>query len=1070
MRRFLVITSLVLAASLPLFAASILFDASHHEMAGNADWVVDADAWNLSMTAYSTPTCKTTSEANPQRYPTPAQSGITPTTAETYWTGAISSWGIELAKAGHAIETLPNGGLITYGDNTNPQDLSHYQLFIVVEPQTPFTSAEKSAILAFVNAGGGLFMVGDHETSDRDCDGWESPKIWNDLMGATSTTSTGIFGIWMRELGSQSSGTEDWFDDGTDNNVSTDPADPIIHGPFGDGSGGLGLFGATSMDIDTTKATAHVWRTGQTHDNLRVTFATATYGMGRVAAIGDSSPADDGTGDPGDTLYGGWDKAVGGVNNREIHLNACAWLLNPPADTTPPQILSGPAATHSDCSAVISWTTDEPATSSVDYGLTASYGSGASAAGYADSHEVILLGLSPSTTYHYRASSTDAAGNGPTLSTDATFTTSAAAPPVITSGPSAGNIAGASAAISWSTDEAATSQVEYGLTTSYGENASVAGYATAHSVTLSGLSPETSYHYRVLSADGCGNGPSASADAVFTTGAASLDISGWVLKQHNSELSYTFPQGTTIPSGGYAVVARDSGRAQFESFFPAMPAATVFLNSNATGSCTNGCFPQINGGESFELWNAASTQVDGTTITITTGNAYQRTSPGAAAPNASSWNTVAMANANPGGGAGAMTGAGVVINEMSDASDYTKEFIELYYDAGSAPADTIAPAPISDLTALPLSDTSIKLAWTATGDDGGTGTAAAYDIRMSASRITDESSFASAAPLSSPPTPSIAGTPQQFTVTGLAADTPYYFAMKVRDEVPNWSGLSNYASAVTAPSGGGGPAPVSHLVISQIQVAGDGAAASDDEFVELYNPTASAVPIAGWSLQYKSATGTTFAKLNIPAGSIQSHGYYLVARSAYNGSPAYDLLNGVFLMAGAGGNLYLVNNQTLLTSCASSSIVDKAAYGTGNCPETAAASAPAANNSILRKPGGAQGSGTDSDDNSVDFLGLAPSVPHNSSSTPATPPAGSVLGHVGPTLYLTAGASESELSWANAANATSYNVYRGTAPDFMTAGPVPWKSTAANSSADASAPAAVYYYVVRCTDGLTEND
>ncbi len=149
-----------MAVAAPLFAANILFDASHHEMAGNADWVVDADAWNLPLTAYSTPACKTTNEPNPRRYPAPAQSGITSTTPETFWAGGISSWGIDSAKAGHTIETLPNGGRITYGDNTNVQDLSNYQLFIVVEPQTPLTSAEKSAILAFVNAGGGLFMAG----------------------------------------------------------------------------------------------------------------------------------------------------------------------------------------------------------------------------------------------------------------------------------------------------------------------------------------------------------------------------------------------------------------------------------------------------------------------------------------------------------------------------------------------------------------------------------------------------------------------------------------------------------------------------------------------------------------------------------------------------------------------------------------------------------------------------------------------------------------------------------------------------------------------------------------------
>jgi len=271
------------------------------------------------MPAY--PCSGTTNEANPQRYPTPDQSGVIQSTAETYWTGGISSWGIDLVKAGYSVETLPPGGSITYGDYLNPQDLSNYKVFVVCEPQNQFTSAEKSAILNFVSNGGGLFMVADHETSDRDCDNWDAPHIFNDLTGATSSTQTGIFGIWFRVNEVSDKGSEDWFDEAVDNNVSTDPTDPIICGPFGSGTGGLGLFGSTSMDLNTTDnpdAVGHVWRLGQTHNNLRVTFATSKYGSGRVAAIGDSSPADDGTGDSGDTLYGGWDKATGGVNNREI--------------------------------------------------------------------------------------------------------------------------------------------------------------------------------------------------------------------------------------------------------------------------------------------------------------------------------------------------------------------------------------------------------------------------------------------------------------------------------------------------------------------------------------------------------------------------------------------------------------------------------------------------------------------------------------------------------------------------------------------------------------------------------
>jgi len=1063
----------LVALALSAWPGTILFDATKHEMAGNADWVIDADLHTLSMTAYATPSCKTTSESDPQRIPTPAQSGIAASTAETYWTGGISSWGIDLVKAGHTVETLPNGGRITYGDGTNAQDLSHYQLYIVVEPQNPFTSAEKSAIIAFVNAGGGLFMVGDHETSDRDCDGWESPKVWNDLMGATSTTSTGIFGLWMRELGSQAIGPEDWFDDGTDNNVETDPADPIIHGPFGSGVGGLGFFGATSMDINTADnptVTAHVWRTGQAHNNLRVTFATASYGAGRVAAIGDSSPADDGTGDSGDTLYGGWDKAVGGVNNREIHLNACAWLLNPAPDTTPPVITGGPSAGTADCSAMITWTTDEASTSTVQYGLSTAYGSTATASGYVQSHTVNLTGLTPGTPYHYRVGSSDATGNGPTWSGDASFTTGSSTAPVITVAPAASGVSGTVATITWSTNEAATSQVDYGTTTAYGSSASSSGYVTAHSVPLSSLTPETQYHYKALSTDACGNGPTESTDATFATGPASISVSGWAIKQFTSTLTYTIPAGTTIPSGGYLVVARDATRAEFETFFAglghAMPAETVFLNSNASGSCTNGCLPQINGSETFELWNT-SAKVEGPTIAMSQNNAYQRTSPCGAPGTAGSWTTVVEGSANPGQGAGTACGAGVIINEMADASDYTKEFVELYYDAGSSPADTVPPAPITDLRATPISDTSVRLDWTATGDDGTTGTAALYDMRRSNRRILTEADFSTATPLSGEPAPLASGSAQQMTVGGLTANTSYYFALKASDEKPNVSGLSNCAWATTASTGGGGT--VNHLVISQFQVAG-----STDDFVEIYNPTGAAISLTNYTVRNLSAAGGIGFSVTFTAGrSVASHGYYLAAANGYSGSVTRDDSLGVNNFSGTAGHVLLVNKTTALTVpyCSDPAIVDKVGYAaTATCPEGGSGHntpLPPAGQSCTRKPGGSSGSGQDTNVNNDDFLAAAASTPHNSSSTPATPP--SPLGNVGWTLYLTKGASETDLAWGSACAATAYHVYRGTAPNFMAGSPSPWQAPTATSTLDTAAPSSVLYYVIRATDGTNES-
>jgi hypothetical protein len=73
------------------------------------------------------------------------------------------------------------------------------------------------------------------------------------------------------------------------------------------------------------------------------------------------------------------------------------------------------------------------------------------------------------------------------------------------------------ATISWTSDEPATSQIEYGLTNAYGNLSALnSTLDTSHSVTLAGLSPVTTYHYRVRSRDSVGN-LGTSGDNTFTT-------------------------------------------------------------------------------------------------------------------------------------------------------------------------------------------------------------------------------------------------------------------------------------------------------------------------------------------------------------------------------------------------------------------------------------------------------------------------------------------------------------------------------------------------------------------------
>lgn len=292
-----------------------LFDATKAETAGNADWVIDADVHNLKISG-NTVSAGSGSESNPQQFPTPDQSTITSSTPETYWQGALSAWGIDLVKKGYIVETLPYNGKITFGDASNPQDLSKYNVFVVDEPNIEFSAPEKTAILNFVKDGGGLCMISDHYNSDRNNSGIDSPRVWNKMM-QDNTVQNDPFGISF-DLN---------YSDYTSNNIPNLPEDPMLHGEMGDVTQ-VAYFGATTMTLhpdDNPSVKGIFYKTGSAFGNDNVLVAYATFGKGRVFAMGDSSPADDGTGDSHDNLYNGWTKDANG-NHERLIMNASIWL------------------------------------------------------------------------------------------------------------------------------------------------------------------------------------------------------------------------------------------------------------------------------------------------------------------------------------------------------------------------------------------------------------------------------------------------------------------------------------------------------------------------------------------------------------------------------------------------------------------------------------------------------------------------------------------------------------------------------------------------------------------------
>lgn len=273
-----------------------LFDATKAETAGNADWVIDED------------------NGTPQRIPTPLQSSITSTTAETYWTGAISSWGIALVKAGNTVETLPSGTAITYGNTSNPQDLSNYDVFVVDEPNKLFTAAEKTAILNFISHGGGLFMISDHTQSDRNNDGYDSPAIWNDLMTNNSVQNNPFgFSIDLTNISELSS-----------NVLTSSSGNTILHGSQGNVTQLEFNNGATVTINPSANATVQglVWQGGYAQGNTHIMAASSTFGSGRVFVVTDSSPMDDGTGASGNNLYVSWPL----YSHAALFMNASLWL------------------------------------------------------------------------------------------------------------------------------------------------------------------------------------------------------------------------------------------------------------------------------------------------------------------------------------------------------------------------------------------------------------------------------------------------------------------------------------------------------------------------------------------------------------------------------------------------------------------------------------------------------------------------------------------------------------------------------------------------------------------------
>ncbi|GAB3257927.1 lamin tail domain-containing protein [Chitinimonas naiadis] len=172
------------------------------------------------------------------------------------------------------------------------------------------------------------------------------------------------------------------------------------------------------------------------------------------------------------------------------------------------------------------------------------------------------------------------------------------------------------------------------------------------------------------------------------------------------------------------------------------------------------------------------------------------------------------------------------------------------------------------------------------------------------------------------------------------------------------------------------------IVISQVYGGGGNSGATlRNDYIELFNRGDATVTLDGWSVQYASAAGTTWAKTPL-TGSLQSGQYYLVQQAQGAGGsqalPTPDAI-GTLALSGTAGKVAVVSNNVALAcgaSCAlTGNVVDFVGFGSANNAEGASAPAPSNTLAILRAAGGC----TDSSNNSADFSTGFP-VPRNSAS------------------------------------------------------------------------------------------
>ena len=254
------------------------------------------------------------------------------------------------------------------------------------------------------------------------------------------------------------------------------------------------------------------------------------------------------------------------------------------------------------------------------------------------------------------------------------------------------------------------------------------------------------------------------------------------------------------------------------------------------------------------------------------------------------------------------------------------------------------------------------------------------------------------------------------------------------------------------------------VVISQVYGGGGNTGATyKNDFIELHNNGASSVSLNGWSVQYASATGTSWQVTNLTNVTLQPGQYYLVQEAAGASATAINLptpdATGTIAMSGTAGKVALVTNQTALTAvcggtCATNAAVrDYVGFGTTatNFEGTGPTPAPSNTTAVLRAGNGC----SDTDANNVDFATGAAN-PRNSATTLAAC-----------TVIVVNGSCGGDNGLTLAKSAPTNLCSTGTVTEITGSGhPWNWSCNGSGSGSNATCSAAIQSYTLNfTTDG-----